>query len=86
MRNAGVQEAQAGVKIVGRNTNKAFDCIDHNKLVNSERDGNNRPLYLPPEKPVCRSKSNSQNWTWKKGLVPDWERIMSRLYIVTLLI
>ena len=26
---------------------KAFDCVDHNKLGNSERDGNTRPLYLP---------------------------------------
>ena len=25
---------------------------------NSERDGNPRPLYLPSEKPVCRSKNN----------------------------
>ena len=33
---------------------KAFDCVDHNKLENSERDGNTRPPYLPPEKPVCR--------------------------------
>ena len=24
-----------------------------------ERDGNTRPPYLPPEKPVCRPKSNS---------------------------
>ena len=31
---------------------KAFDCVDHNKLVNSERDGNTRPPYLPPEKHV----------------------------------
>ena len=38
---------------------KAFDCVDHNKLENSERDGNTRPLYLPPEKPVCRTRSNS---------------------------
>ena len=38
---------------------KAFDCVDHNKLENSERDGNTRPPYLPPEKPVCRSRSNS---------------------------
>ena len=29
---------------------KAFDCVDHNKLENSSRDGNTRPLYLPPEK------------------------------------
>ena len=38
---------------------KAFDCVDHNKLENSSRDGNTRPPYLPPEKPVCRSRSNS---------------------------
>ena len=33
--------------------------VDHNKLENSERDGNTRPPDLPPEKPVCRSTSNS---------------------------
>ena len=38
---------------------KAFDCVDHNKLENSERDGNIRPPDLPPEKSVCRSRSNS---------------------------
>ena len=38
---------------------KAFDCVDHNKLENSSRDGNTRPPYLPPEKPVCWSRNNS---------------------------
>ena len=38
---------------------KAFDCVDHNKLENSSRDGNTRPPDLPLEKPVCRSGSNS---------------------------
>ena len=38
---------------------KAFDCVDHNKLDNSERDGNTRPPDLPLEKPICRSGSNS---------------------------
>ena len=38
---------------------KASDCMDHNKLENSSRDGNIRPLYLPPAEPVCRSRSNS---------------------------
>ena len=38
---------------------KAFDCVDQNKLENSERDGNTRPPDLPLEKPVCRSGSNS---------------------------
>ena len=36
---------------------KAFDCVDHNKLENSERDGNTRPPCLPLEKFVCRSGS-----------------------------
>ena len=40
---------------------KDFDCVDHNKLENSERDGNTKPPDLPPEKSVCRSKSNSKN-------------------------
>ena len=38
---------------------KAFDCVHHNKLENSQRDGNNRPPDLPPEKSVGRSTSNS---------------------------
>ena len=63
---------------------KAFDCVDHNKLENSERDGTTPDL--PFEKLVCRSGSNSQNWTWNNRLVPNRKRNMSRLYIVTLLI
>ena len=38
---------------------KAFDCVDHNKLENSEGDENARPPNLPLEKPICRSGSNS---------------------------
>ena len=38
---------------------KAFDCVDHNKLENSSRDGNTRPRDLPLEKPICRSGSNN---------------------------
>ena len=38
---------------------KVFDCVDHNKLENSSRDGNTRPSDLPIEKYICRSGSNS---------------------------
>ena len=39
---------------------KAFNCGESQQAVeNSSRDGNTRPPYLPPEKPVCRSRSNS---------------------------
>ena len=44
------------------------------------------PDHLTPEKSVCRSRSNSKNWTWNNRLVPKRKRRMSRLYIVTLLI
>ena len=38
---------------------KAFDCVDHNKLWKILKDGNTRLPYLPFEKSVCRSRSNS---------------------------
>ena len=47
---------------------KAFDCVDHNKLENSERDGNTRPPDLPLEKSVC-----SQEATVRTGHgTTDW--------------
>ena len=39
---------------------KTFDCVDHNKMWKIlKRDGNTRPPYLPPEKLVCKTSSNS---------------------------
>ena len=35
---------------------KAFDCVDHNKLENSERDGNTRPPDLPLESLVRKQQ------------------------------
>ena len=35
-----------------------IDCVDHNKLENSSRDGNTKTPDLPLEKPICRSGSN----------------------------
>ena len=37
----------------------SFPSKDHNKLENSERDGDTRPPDLPLEKPIRRSGSNS---------------------------
>ena len=37
---------------------KAFDCEDHKKLENSQRDGNSRTHYLTPETSVCGTGSN----------------------------
>ena len=40
---------------------KAFDCMDHNKLwkILQEMGIPDGPPFLPPEKPACRSNSNS---------------------------
>ena len=66
---------------------KAFDCVDHNKLWKILQEmAILDHLNLPPEKPVCRSRSNTWNQTWNNRMDPNWERSTSRLYIVTLLI
>ena len=54
-----VREFQKNIYFCFINYAKALDCVDHNKLENFERDGNTRPPYLPPEKSVFRSRSNS---------------------------
>ena len=47
---------------------KAFDCVDHNKLENSSRDGNTRPPYLPTKKPY-----GGQEATFRTGHgTTDW--------------
>ena len=53
------REFQKNIYLFFTDYAKAIDCVDHNKLENSSRDGNTRPHYLPPEKSVCRSRSNS---------------------------
>ena len=62
---------------------KAFDCVDHNKLWKILKEMG-IPDHLSLEKFVCRSGSNSSNWTWNNRLVPNRKRSTSRLYIVTL--
>ena len=54
-----VREFQKNIYFCFIDYTKAFDCMDHNKLENSSRDGNTRPPDLPPKKSVCRSGSNS---------------------------
>ena len=53
------QELQKNIYFCFIDYAKAFDCVDHNKLENSSRDRNTRPPHLSPEKPGCRSRSNS---------------------------
>ena len=53
------QEFQKNIYFCFIDYAKAFDCVDHNKLWKILRDGNTRPPYVPPEKSVCRPRSNS---------------------------
>ena len=57
--NKKAREFQKNIYFCFIDYTKSFDCVDHNKLENSERDGNTKPPDLPLEKPVCRSGSNS---------------------------
>ena len=53
------RESRKNIYFCFINYSKAFDCVDHNKLENSERDGNTKSPDLPLEKSVCRSGSKS---------------------------
>ena len=53
------REFQKNIYLCFINYAKAFDYVGHDKLWKILRDGNTRPPYLSPEKPVCGSRSNS---------------------------
>ena len=53
------QEKQKNIYFCFIDFAKAFDFMDHNKLENSERNGNTRPPNLPLEKSLYRSGSSS---------------------------
>ena len=75
---------------------KIYSCfIDYTKVLTMLITTNSGKFFkrweyqtpdLPPEKPVCRSRSYSYKWMWKNRLVPNRKRSTSRLYIVTLLV
>ena len=46
-------------------------------MESSSRDGNTRPPYLPPEKPVYRSRINSLNRCFPKLKVQIWKGLLS---------
>ena len=53
------REFQKNIYFCFTDYTKAFDFVDHNKLENSERDGNTRPPKLLLKKSVCRSRNIS---------------------------
>ena len=53
------QEFQKSIYFCFIDYAKAFDCVDHNKLWKFFKRWEHRPLDLPLEKYVCRSRSKS---------------------------
>ena len=62
---------------------KDFDCVDDNKPWKILKEMQIADL-LPASWEIYMQVKG--HWTWNNWLVPNWERSMSRLYIVTLLI
>ena len=44
------------------------------------------PTTWPASWEICMQVKKQKNWMWNNRLIPNWERSMSRLYIVSLLI
>ena len=80
-----VREFQKNIYFYFIDYAKAFDCVDHNKLLKILQELEYQTTW-PASWEICMQIKKQQNQTWNNGLVPNWERIMSRLYVVTLLI
>ena len=64
---------------------KAFDCVDHNKLWKILQEMR-KPDTLPASWETSMQAKKQLEPDMDNGLVPNWKRSMSRLYIVTLFI
>ena len=80
------REHQKNIYLCFIDYTKAFDCVDHNKLENSSRDGNTRPRDLPPGKSVCsqeatvRTGHGARDW-FKTGKGVHQGCILSPAYL-----
>ena len=65
---------------------EAFSCEDHNKLWKILQDIGIQDHLTCLLKNLYAGQEATVNQTWKIKLVQNWERVTSRLYLVTLLI
>ena len=63
---------------------KAFDCVDHNKLWKFFKTWEYQITWSASWEICMQVKKQQLELTWNSRLVPNRERSMSRLYIVTL--
>ena len=80
-----VREFQKNIYFYFIDYAKAFDCVDHNKLLKILQELEYQTTW-PASWEICMQIKKQQNQTWNNGLVQNWERSTSRLYIVSLLI
>ena len=61
-------------------------CASQQTVESSERDGNTRPPYLPPEKLVCRSRSSRtgqgttqhSEYSMASGPIASWQKMVKQ--------
>ena len=74
MRNAGVQEAQAGVKIVGRNTNNLIYADETTLMAESEEELKSLLMKVKEESEKVGLKINIQKMKiMASGPITSWE-------------
>ena len=74
MRNAGVEEARAGIKIVGRNINNLKYADDTTLMAESEEELNSLLMKVKEESEKLGLKLNIQNTkVMASGPITSWE-------------
>ena len=73
----GSQEKQENSRKTSASLTTLKPLCESQHLQNFERDGNTRPPYLPPEKPVCRSRSKLEHTEQQTGKVVHQGCILS---------
>ena len=75
MRNAGLEEAQAGIKIAGRNTNNLRYADDTTLMAESEEELKSLLMNVKEESEKVGLKLNIQKTKiMPSGLIPSWQR------------
>ena len=80
------QESSRNIYFCFMDYPKTFDYVDHNKLWNILKEWEYQTTWPVSWEISKQVKKNRGNWTWNRRLVPNWERSMSRLFMLTLFI
>ena len=80
------REFQKNIYFCFINYAKTFVCITTSWKILREMGIPDHPTCLLKNLYADQEATVKTVWTWNNGLVPNWERSTSRLYIVTLLI